>query len=240
MKEPFTGSCLPHRIAGTEGQGRPAGAGRSLVLDAPARICHTALRKNALSRPGGRRRQKTEGGEGPDGPAAPRGGRTRRRPHGRPTRPRSGKRRQSRGPTRGAARRGRGPEGRMGAEQATTTEPRPDRDREATRSAAGPEGGQGPPAVADSAALPCRRRGRPEQNVQGQYACPRAKRGNPAAAAAVRLTGAQWTPLRRPVGPEGRQRFPPKRMSEANSRRRYDALTGSLMAYERSEFGMTE
>lgn len=29
-------------------------------------------------------------------------------------------------------------------------------------------------------------------------------------------------------------------MSEANSRRRYDALTGSLMAYERSEFGMTE
>ena len=33
----------------------------------------------------------------------------------------------------------------MGAEQATTTEQRPDRDREATRSAAGPRGAKGPP-----------------------------------------------------------------------------------------------
>ena len=40
--------------------------------------------------------------------------------------------------------------------------------------------------------------------------------------------------------PRGPTTFSPKRMSEANSRRRYDALTGSLMAYERSEFVMTE
>lgn len=208
------------------------------VLDAPARICHPERTHRADRGGGGGKKNRGMGR--PGRPTGPKGGRTRRRPHGRPTRPRSGKRRQSRGPTRGAARRGRGPEGRKGAEQARTTEPRPDRDREATRSAAGPPGGQGPPGVADSAALPCRRRGRPEQNVQGQYACPRAKRGNPAAAAAVALIGPQCTPLRRAVGPEGRQRFPPKRMSEANSHRRYDALIGSLMAYERSEFGMTE
>lgn len=92
-------------------------------------------RTHRVDRGGGGGKKPREGKAGTE--HRPQGGRTRRRPHGRPTRPRSGKRRQSRGPTRGGAAGGGGPAA-PGAEQATTTEQRPDRNRGATRSAAGP------------------------------------------------------------------------------------------------------
>lgn len=174
----------------------PLGGGAQYQPAAPQQPKTTARQADC----GGAAGEKTGRGKGPDGPPATSG----RYPPDPPQEAHKAEARQTTTeprPKRGGARRGGGgPSRAQGANQPGLQSSRADRDRGGPRSAAAP-GPCGP--VRDPAALPCRRRGRPERERTSQYACPRRPFGPTVTPPPQRQAASrrQWTAFGRPVGP---------------------------------------
>lgn len=167
--------------------------------------------------PAGGRREKNRAGQRPGRPTSPKRARPARPPAGGPQGRGAANDTRAEAQARGRAARGRGPQPRSGGEPARTPEqqgrPRQRSDEERPRAA---------PlrARVHLGALPCKRRGRPEQDGIGLLRLPsealRAD-GNPAAAAASRLLAAMggYKPTCRPG--EGRQHDQPREPAPARA-----------------------
>lgn len=154
--------------------------------------------KNATSCGGAA--EKNRAGQRPGRPTSPKRARPARPPAGGPQGRGAANDTRAEAQARGRAARGRGPQPRSGGEPARTTEqqgrPRQRSDEERPRAA---------PlrARVHLGALPCKRRGRPEQDSTGLYACPRRPYGPTVTPPPQRQAASwrQWAAISRPVGP---------------------------------------